>query len=108
MTDLHDILAPIEGPFNLCEYFLDSNIEAGREGKTALICGNESRTYGQVAERARRVAGALRIAGVRPEERVLIVLPDGFEFAESFFGVLRAGAVFAMVNPLLKSGDFEH
>ena len=35
-------------------------------------------------------------------------MPDGFAFAETFFGVLRAGAVFAMVNPLLKAGDFEH
>ena len=108
MADLHDTLAPIEGSFNLCEYFLDSNIEAGRGDKTALICGGESRTYAQVAERARRVAGALRLAGVRPEERVLIVLPDGIAFAESFFGVLRTGAVFAMVNPLLKSGDYQH
>ncbi len=108
MTDLHDTLPPLEGNFNLCEYFLDSNLEAGRTHKTALICGGETRTYGQVAERARRVAGALRLAGVRAEERVLIVLPDGFAFAESFFGVLRAGAVFAMVNPLLKRGDFEH
>jgi benzoate-CoA ligase len=108
MMDLHKTLPPLEGSFNLCEYFLDSNIEAGRAHKTALVCGAETRTYGQVAERARRVAGALRLAGVRPEERVLIVLPDGFEFAESFFGVLRAGAVFAMVNPLLKRGDFEH
>ena len=108
MADLHDCLAPIEGPFNLCEYFLDSNIAAGRGDKVALICGEQSRTYAQVSERARRVAGALRIAGVRPEERVLIVLPDGIEFAESFFGVLRAGAVFAMVNPLLKAGDYQH
>jgi benzoate-CoA ligase family protein len=108
MTDLHATLPTLEGDFNLCEYFLDSNLEAGRADKVALVCGGATRTYGQVAERARRVAGALRLAGVRPEERVLIILPDGFEFAESFFGTLRAGAVFAMVNPLLKRGDFEH
>jgi benzoate-CoA ligase len=39
---------------------------------------------------------------------VLIVLPDGFEFAETWFATLRAGGVFAMVNPLLKRADFEH
>ena len=37
---------------------------------------------------------------------MLIVLPDRFEFAETWFGVLRAGAVFAMVNPLLKREQF--
>ena len=94
--------------FNLCEYFLDHNVEAGRGDKTALICGSESRTYRQVAENAKRLAAALRRRGHRPEERVLIVLPDSFEFAEAFFGILRAGGVFAMVNPLLKREDFEY
>ena len=100
---------PIEGapppppaPFNLCEYYLDHNLEAGRADKVALVCGGERRTYAEIAGRARRLAAVLRRHGVRPEERVLIVLPDGFEFAETWFGVLRAGAVFAMVNPLLK------
>jgi benzoate-CoA ligase family protein len=54
------------------------------------------------------VAAALRRAGVRPEERVLMLLPDRFEFAETWFGILRAGAVFAMVNPLLKRDQLEY
>ncbi len=94
--------------FNLCHYFLDHNLGAGRAQKTALVCGSEERTFAEISERARRLAAALRRRGHRPEERVLIVLPDGFEFAETFFGVLRAGGVFAMVNPLLKRGDFAY
>jgi len=94
--------------FNLAEYFLDSNLAAGRAGKVALHVGDEVRTYGRIAERSARLAAVLRRAGVRPEERVLLVLPDGFEFAESFFGVLRAGAVFAMVNPLLKQEEYRY
>jgi benzoate-CoA ligase family protein len=100
--DLYDAVAPFPERFNLCQYYLDRNLDEGRGRKVALIQGDEHRTYAQVAERARRVAAALRRAGVRPEERVLIALPDGFEFAEAWFGILRAGAVFAMVNPLLK------
>jgi benzoate-CoA ligase len=106
--ELLSAVAPFPERFNLCSYYLDRNVEEGRGGKTALILGNERRTYAEVAERAARVAGALRLAGVRPEERVLIVLPDGFEFAEVFFGVLRAGAVFAMVNPLLKREEYAY
>jgi len=104
----HDAVAPFPERFNLAHYFLDHNLEAGRGSKPALLCGTERRTYAQVVERSRRVAAALRRAGVRPEERVLIVLPDGFEFVETWFGVLRAGAVFAMVNPLLKREDFAY
>ncbi len=95
-------------PFNLCDYFLDRNLREGRANKSALIVGKERRTFAQVVDRSRRVAAALRRAKVRAEERVLIVLPDGFEFAETWFGVLRAGGVFAMVNPLLKREQFEY
>jgi benzoate-CoA ligase len=92
--------------FNLCDYFLDRNLREGRGEKVALRCGDRSRTYAEVALRAKLVAAALRRANVRPEERVLLVLPDGFEFAESWFGILRAGAVFALVNPLLKKDEY--
>jgi benzoate-CoA ligase family protein len=94
--------------FNLAEYFLDHNLDEGREGKPALFCGDELRTYGRLVERSQRLAAVLRRFGLRPEERVLIVLPDCFEYAETFFGILRAGGVFAMVSPLLKREDYKH
>ncbi|MCY2959689.1 MAG: benzoate-CoA ligase family protein [Planctomycetota bacterium] len=96
-----DAVPPFPERFNLCDDFLDRNLREGRGRKVALLEGDRSRTYEQVSERARRVAAALRRAGVRPEERVLIVLPDVMEFADAWFGTLRAGGVFAMVNPLL-------
>lgn len=106
--DLYKAVAPFPAQFNLCDYFLDRNVREGRGDKVALLVGDERRTYGQVAERARRVAAVLRRHGLRPEDRVLIVLPDGFEFAEAWFGALRAGGVFAMVNPLMKREQFEY
>jgi benzoate-CoA ligase len=93
--------------FNLASFFLDRHAEQG-SARIALRVGDELRTYGRLIERSRRVAAALRRARVRPEERVLLVLPDGFEYAESWFGILRAGAVFAMVNPLLPAEEFEY
>ena len=105
-TELYSAVAPLPDRFNLCDYFLDRNVREGRAEKIAIRCGQQTRTFGDVATRAKLVAAALRRAGVRPEERVLIVLPDIPEFAESWFGVLRCGAVFAMVNPLLKGEEF--
>ncbi|MBL8863063.1 MAG: benzoate-CoA ligase family protein [Planctomycetes bacterium] len=96
-----DAVPPFPERFNLCDDFLDRNLREGRGSKVALREGARARTYAQIAERAGRVAAALRRAGVRPEERVLIVLPDVLEFADAWFGTLRAGGVFAMVNPLL-------
>ena len=102
-------LHPLDLPerFNLCEYFLDHNLEAGRGDKVALIDESGSYTYAQLVERVQRLAVVLREGGVRPEDRVLIVLPDAWSFAVSFFATLRVGAVFAMVNPLLKAKDFK-
>lgn len=104
----YDAVEPFPESFNLCEYFLDRNLEEGRGDKPALFVADEERSYSELEQRSRKVAAALRRAGVRPEERVLIVLPDGFEFAETWFGILRAGAVFAMVNPLQKREDFAY
>ena len=107
-SDLYDLLPPLPERFNLCEYFLDHNLEEGRSEKVALVLGSETRTYGEVATRVRQLAAGLRRLGLRPEERVLIVLPDGFEFVETWFACLRAGGVFAMVNPLQPAEAFEH
>lgn len=108
MSDLYSAVAPFPERFNLCTYYLDRNLDEGRGRKVALIASKETRTYAEIAARARKLAAALRRAGVRPEERVLLVLPDRFEFAECFFGILRAGGVFAMVNPLLKREEYAY
>ena len=94
--------------FNLHEYYLARNLAEGRGEKVCLIVGEERRTYAELEERVARCAAALRTLDVTPGERVLIVLPDGFEFAEVWFAVLRVGAVFAMVNPILHAEQYEH
>jgi non-ribosomal peptide synthetase component F len=53
------------------------------------------------ADQTAAVAAALAELGVRPAERVLIMLPDGPGFAEAFAGTIHQGAVPLPVNPLL-------
>lgn len=100
--------AELPAQFNLCTYYLDRNLDEGRSDKVAVRMGESSRTYGEIAERVKALAATLRRDGLRPEERVLFVLPDGFEFVEAWFAALRAGGVFAMVNPLLKAKDYRY
>jgi acyl-CoA synthetase (AMP-forming)/AMP-acid ligase II len=47
------------------------------------------------------VAAALAELGVRPDDRVLIMLPDSPGFADAFAGTIQQGAVPLPVNPLL-------
>ncbi len=58
-----------------------------------------------VDQTAAVVAVALAELGVRPEDRVLIMLPDGPGFAEAFAGTIAQGAVPLPVNPLLPVHD---
>lgn len=93
---------------NMARYFLTDRLAEGLGGKAALVAGDRSLTYAEVDALSNRVANALEERDVHPEERVLLILPDVPEFAAAWFGVLKAGAVFAMVNPLLPAEDYDH
>src|SRR5437667_7252495 len=94
--------------FNIADYLVDRHVREGRGGRTAILYGEESVTYGQVAERSNRVAHALRSLGIRREERVLLLLLDTPAFAYSFFGAQKIGAVPIPTNTLLKSQDYRY
>jgi acetyl-CoA synthetase len=55
----------------------------------------EDVSYGELAERSNRIARALQWAGVRPRDRVFLLLDRGPAFHEVILGVLKAGAVVA-------------
>jgi benzoate-CoA ligase family protein len=94
--------------FNIADYLVDRHVREGRGGRTAILCGDESVTYAQVAERSNRVGNGLRSLGVRHEERVLLLLLDTPAFAYSFFGAQKIGAVPIPTNTLLKSQDYRY
>jgi benzoate-CoA ligase family protein len=86
-------------PLNLAAYFVDARISEGRGQRVAIREDHGTRTYREVADASVRIAGMLGAQGVRPEERVIVALPDGAAFVETLFGILRHGAVVVMVNP---------
>lgn len=94
--------------FNIADYFLDNRIREGRGDRTAVITDRRRYTYAAVASLANRFGNLLREAGVEPEQRVIIALPDGPEYVAALFGVLKIGAVVVMVNPYVKSDEAEY
>jgi len=62
-------------------------------------------SYSQLRDAAFRAAGVLSSMGVRPGDRVAIMLPNVPAFPIAFYGALGAGAVVVPVNPLLKSRE---
>lgn len=68
--------------------------------RLAVIFQNTRITYKALREKAELFAGALRRAGVKPGERVAVMLPNLPQTIIAFWGVLKAGAVAVMTNPL--------
>jgi 4-hydroxybenzoate-CoA ligase len=101
---------PISLPdeFNAAAYFIDRHIDEGRERKIAIECGEIRVTYGELFVRVNRLGNELKSLGVRMEERVLLLLVDTPEFATSFFGAIKIGAVPVPVNTLLKPADYKY
>ncbi len=86
---------------NIADYFLDDRVAEGLGHRVALRTRRTTVSYAALQARANRFANALRDLGVRPEERVLIALPDTPDFAAALFGALKLGAVGVMVNCFL-------
>src|SRR5437660_12485608 len=106
MSSVAPIFLPDE--FNAASYFVDRHIKDGRADKVAIECGEVHVTYRQLFERVNQVGNGLRKLGVRIEERVLLLLLDSPEFAVSFFGAIKIGAVPVPVNTILKPSDYQY
>src|SRR5437763_3431519 len=62
-------------------------------GRVAVRVGEAAMTYRELDEASAGVAGMLRERGLKPGDRVGIMLPNVAEFAVAYYGVLRAGGV---------------
>ena len=72
-----------------------------RSGDAVFYC------YKDVVARAQAAAGTLQAQGLRPGERVGIVLPTGIEFFDAFLGVVLAGGIPAALYPPLRLGKLD-
>src|SRR5271166_3609926 len=73
--------------------------------RVAVRVGDASMTYRELDEASARVAGLLRERGLKPGDRVGIMLPNVAEFPVVYYGVLRAGGIAVPMNPLLKARE---
>jgi benzoate-CoA ligase family protein len=93
---------------NIADFFLDARVREGRGDRTALLTDAARVSYREVQALANRYANLLSSAGVVPEQRVIIALPDGPDYVGALFGILKIGAVVVMVNPELKPDAIQY
>ena len=66
--------------------------------RVAIIHGARRTTYAQMADRSRRLASALRGAGIAPGDVVAVLAPNIPEMLEAHYGVPMAGAILLTIN----------
>ncbi len=82
---------------------------AGRfPGNAALQFQGTTISYARLDEMVSRFAAALRGLGVKPGEKVALLLPNLIQTVVATYGAWRAGAVAVMNNPLYTDRELEH
>src|SRR5258708_30606796 len=76
--------------------------------RTAVVCGNKRFNYGECADRAARLGGALENAGNKPGDRVAFLSMNCHRLLEAYYGVLEAGAVLLPLNVRLASHELAY
>jgi long-chain acyl-CoA synthetase len=88
---------------NLAQLLTETASEDG--ARPALKLEDNVVTYGMLNEGAARVAGLLKARGLKPGDRIGVMLPNVPYFGAVYYGVLRAGGVVVPMNVLLKGRE---
>ena len=90
----------IEWPtrINLAAHLLDARLAEGGGGRIAVRTDTRSLTYAEIVQLSARYAHVLAADDVRPEERVVVALPDSPDYVGALFGILRRGSVVVLAR----------
>ena len=91
----------------LVEAFLEDSA-ARFPDKTALVAGTARLTYAELDARANRLAHGLIARGVERGDRVAVYLDNSVETVVSMWATLKAGGVFMLLNPTLKTAKLNY
>src|SRR5947207_2234498 len=87
---------------------VDRHVAEGRGARVALHLAERVVTYSELQALVNRVGNSLRSAGVEPEQRVAILLPDGLDFVAAFIGAMKIGAVPVPINTGARPSDLDY
>ena len=102
----HTVVLPER--FNVALPFIDRHLAEGRGDKVAIRTLAEDVTYRELAERVNRAGNAMLALGLKPGDRLLMVVKDCPAFFYLFWGAITAGVVPVPPNTLLRAGDYAY
>lgn len=72
-----------------------------RPDHTALVCGEERLSYGELNRRISKVANGLTALGLGKGDKVALLMNNGIEMVQTIFGILKAGAVVVPLSTMV-------
>lgn len=87
---------------------LRDTVERLPDGEALAEVGGGRVSYRELWDRAARVAGGLRDAGIARGDRVASLLPAGLDWVAAFLGTVLAGAVAVPVNTRFAEPEVEY
>ncbi len=106
-------MQPGVGPIDRCsiDYLVQHLLQTQAQrapGREALVEGTTKLTYAEVETQSNRLGNALQEMGVGRGDRVATFFRKSIDEVIAVFGILKAGAVFVPVNPLLLPPQISH
>ena len=103
-TDRAELVYPER--LNAATELLDSAVARGLGNKPAIMTPSRQISYGELLERANRIANYLtRVMGVVPGNRVLLHGFNSIELSAAWFAVIKTGAVAVTTMPMLRAAE---
>jgi acyl-CoA synthetase (AMP-forming)/AMP-acid ligase II len=87
---------------------LRTSVERDPEATAIVEVGGQRLRYGELWDRASRVAGGLRAAGLERGDRAAILLGNCADWVLAFWGIQLAGLVAVPVNTRFKEGEVDY
>ena len=101
-------------PYTLAPYpertLIDVFSESARQrpNHRALLFQGNTVSYGELERLSTAFANALLGLGVKPGDRVALLLPNAPQIILSLFGIWKAGGIVVPLNPLYTERELEH
>ena len=79
-----------------------------RPNSHALLFQGKAISYAELERLSTAFANALSALGIKPGDRVALMLPNAPQMIVSIFGIWKAGAIVVSLNPLYTEHELEH
>ena len=76
--------------------------------RTAFVYFGARISYREFLDQVNRTAAGLQALGVRPGDRVALMMPNRPQFPIAYFGALRAGAIVTATSPIYTARETAH